>query len=137
MSDERHHPIHGQYTTGTEAASWLPHRYLVFMIIANSATTLMYLVGAEDIRRKIPEIPQWSFPVLIVGAILNLVFAIALLRWKKWGFWGFVATSVVIFLVNLSLGFTLGPALVGLLGVAILYGVLHIGKERQGWSQLD
>ena len=107
------------------------------MIIANSATALMYLVGAEDIRRKIPEIPQWSFPVLIVGAILNLVFAIALLRWKKWGFWGFVATAMVLFFVNLSLGFALGPALVGLLGVAILYGVLHIGKERQGWSQLD
>ena len=107
------------------------------MIIANSATALMYLVGAEDIRREIPDIPQWSFPVLIVGAILNLVFAIALLRWKEWGFWGFVATSVVIFLVNLSLGFSFGRALVGLLGVAILYGVLHIGKERKGWSQLD
>ena len=111
--------------------------YLVFMIIANSATALMYLVGAEDIRREMPEISQWSFPVLIVGAILNLVFAIALLRWKEWGFWGFVATSVVIFLVNLSLGFSFGRALVGLLGVAILYGVLHIGKERKGWSQLD
>jgi hypothetical protein len=111
--------------------------YLVFMIIANSATALIYLVGAEDIRRKIPNIPEWSFPVLIAGTILNLVFAIALLRWKKWGFWGFVATAVVLFFVNLSLGFALGPALVGLLGVAILYGVLHIGKERQGWSQLD
>ena len=68
---------------------------------------------------------------------MNLVFAIALLRWKEWGFWGFVATSVVIFFVNLSFGFSLGRALLGLLGVANLYGVLHIGKERQGWSQLD
>ncbi|HEY8871541.1 MAG TPA: hypothetical protein VIM52_00810 [Stellaceae bacterium] len=129
------------YTANTPPALKQRHgcltAYLVFMIIANSATALMYLVGAEDIRRKIPEIPQWSFPVLIVGAILNLVFAIALLRWKKWGFWGFVATAMVLFFVNLSLGFALGPALVGLLGVAILYGVLHIGKERQGWSQLD
>jgi hypothetical protein len=179
--------------------------YLVFMIIANSATSLIYLTGSESIRlgtkadkmtahhtgktytfdeikamheqaksqgmllgqqdlqgfTRIMQVndPQndWSqgllpdnwagnvsrkinnlaFPVLIVGAVCNLVCAIALLRWKKWGFWGFVGSASVVFVVNLTIGLGLVPALSGLLGVVILYGVLHIGKERKGWSQLE
>ena len=107
------------------------------MIIANSATALIYLVGSEGIRRNVPNMPEWSFPVLIVTGIFNLVCAIALFRWRKWGFWGFVGSGAVGFWVNLSIGLPPGYALGGLLGVAILYGVLHIGKERKGWSQLD
>jgi hypothetical protein len=111
--------------------------YLVFMIVANSASTLVYLVGSEAVRRNTPNMPAWAFPVLIVLGIFNLVCAIALFRWKKWGFWGFVASAVIAFAVNLSIGIAPGFALVGLLGVAILYGVLHIGKEEKGWPQLD
>jgi len=107
------------------------------MIIANSATALIYLVASEAIRRNVPNMPEWALLVLIAGSIFNLVCAIALLRWKKWGFWGFVVSTVVIFVVNISIGVGVGSTLVGLLGVAILYGVLHIGKETKGWSQLD
>jgi len=111
--------------------------YLALLIIANSATGLIYLVASESIRRNAPNLPEWALPVLIVGSIVNLVCGVALLKWKKWGFWGFAASGVVIFVVNVSAGFGVGSALVGLLGVAILYGVLHIGKETKGWSQLD
>jgi hypothetical protein len=111
--------------------------YLIFMIIANSATGLVYLLGSESIRRAIPTTPGWIFPVVIAEAILNLVFAVALLRWKEWGFWGFAFSSVAIFFVNLAAGFGVGTALFGLLGVPILYGVLHIGGATKGWPQLD
>lgn len=110
--------------------------YLVFMIVANSASALIYLLGSETIRRNVPNMPEWAFPVLIVMGIFNLVCAVALFRWKKWGFWGFVASAVVTFFLNLRIGLGLGSALFGLLGVAILYGVLHIGNENKGWSQL-
>ena len=106
--------------------------YLVFIIVGNSATALIYLLGSENIH-----MPKWAFPVMIVAGIFNLVCAIALFRWKKWGFWGAVASGVVVFFINLSIGVQPGFALAGLLGVAILYGVLHIGKENKGWSQLD
>jgi len=111
--------------------------YLVFMIIANSASALIYLVGSEGIRRNLPNMPEWAFPVLIVGGIFNLSCAIALFRWKKWGFWGFVASAVTVSFVNLYIGLAPSSALGGLVGVAFLYGVLRIGKEREGWSQLD
>jgi len=130
-----------QYTPNQPLAQKQRHgcftAYLVFMIVANSASTLVYLVGSEAIRRNTPNMPAWAFPVLIVLGIFNLVCAIALFRWKKWGFWGFVTSAVIAFAVNLSIGIAPGFALVGLLGVAILYGVLHIGDERKGWSQLD
>jgi hypothetical protein len=74
---------------------------------------------------------------LAAAGLVNVLCAVALLRWKKWGFWGFVASAVAIFIVNLSIG--LGPSSVlgGAVGVAVLYGVLQIGKENKGWPQLE
>jgi hypothetical protein len=111
--------------------------YLVLAIIANSATALLYLFGAGAIKRGTPDMPDWSFPVLIVLVLFNLACAIALLRWKKWGFWGLVASAAITLGVNLTIGLGLSSAIVGFLGVILLYGVLHIGKENKGWPQLD
>jgi hypothetical protein len=109
---------------------------LVLMIVANSAIALVYLIGGSATKEFLPGMPLWVLVVLGMGCIFNLVCAIALLQWKKWGFWGFVASSIVALCLYLSLG--LGPlSLLGLLGLAVLYGVLHIGKENKGWPQLD
>ena len=110
--------------------------YLVLAIIANSATALLYLFGAGAIKRATPNIPDWAFPVLIVLVLFNLACAIALLRWKKWGFWGLVASAALTLVVNLTIGLGLSSAIVGL-GVILLYGILHIGKGNKGWPQLD
>jgi hypothetical protein len=107
------------------------------MIVANSATALMYLLGSDAIRRTIPDAPGWAFPVLIVFLVFNLVCAIALFQWKKWGFWGFCVSSVVALIVNLVIGLGIGSALGGIIGLALTYGVLQIGKENKGWPQLD
>src|SRR6266478_76589 len=111
--------------------------YLVLAIIANAATALLYLFGAEAIKRSTPNIPDWAFPVLIVLVLFNLACAIALLRWKRWGFWGLVASAAVTLGVNPTIGLGLSSAIVGFLGVIVLYGVLHIGKDNKGWLQLD
>jgi len=111
--------------------------WLVLMIVANSATALMYLFGSEAIRRALPSAPGWVFPVLGVFALFNLVCSVALLQWKKWGFLGFSVSSVVTLAVNLSMGLGLVPALGGLLGLLVLYGVLQIGRENKGWPQLE
>jgi len=74
---------------------------------------------------------------------------------KKWGFWGYCASSIAGLAINLLIntggavqipGGT-SQALVGsisiiisvaavILGILILFGVLHIGKENKGWRQL-
>ncbi|MBE3115530.1 MAG: hypothetical protein IMZ59_08460 [Actinobacteria bacterium] len=135
--------------------------WLVLIIIVNSVTALGYLMYlllgrgmiSQMLQIQMPQsqmlqiqmllnIPAWIFPVSIVFSIFNVVCAIVLLRWKKWGFWGFCATSVAMLVVNLSfVSRGIGPVLVsvltGLLGVLVLFGVLHIGdKENKGWPQL-
>lgn len=74
---------------------------------------------------------------MIVLSLLNLVCAIVLFHWKKWGFWGFCVSSVIGLVVNLQIGLGIGPAIIGLVGVLLLYGVLHIGKKNKGWPQLE
>ena len=72
-----------------------------------------------------------------MGGILNIVCAVALFQWKKWGFFGFVATSILALGLNLTIGLNIFQVILGLAGIAILYGVLQIGNERKGWTQLE
>ena len=111
--------------------------YLVVMIIANSLTALLYPFGAAAIKQRIPNIPNWAFPVLIAIAAVNVICAFALFRWKKWGFWGFAISTGIVFALNLAIGLSVASAIGGLVGVAVLYGALHIGKENKGWPQLN
>jgi hypothetical protein len=111
--------------------------WLVLMIVANAATAVLYLIAGAAFRQKLPNAPDWVLPVLIGMGVVNVVCAVGLFRWKKWGFYGFLVTSVMAFAVNLMLGLGIARALLGLVGVAILYGVLQIGTENKGWPQLE
>jgi len=111
--------------------------WLILMIIANSLTSLAFLMGSQSVRLKFPMAPPWAFPVLGVLGVINLVCAIALFKWKKWGFFGFAASSTVAFIVNLMVGVPILQALLGILGFVILFAVLQIGKENKGWAQLE
>jgi len=102
--------------------------YLVFAIIVNAGVALYYVF--EGLA---------AFPIgaiFVVLLIFNIIWLIALFKWKKWGFWGAVVCVIVGVCLNLYLG--LGPvSFSGLVGLAVLYGVLQIGKENKGWPQLD
>jgi hypothetical protein len=106
--------------------------YLIFMIVVNSIIVVTY--GAMAIRAM--PTPANIFPGLVyimgLAGILNIVFAVALLAWKKWGFYGFCASAAIIFVINLVIGINPIMAFVGLIGPAILYGVLQIGGDRKG-----
>ncbi len=110
--------------------------YLVFLIIVNSAMTLMYLFGSEWLRRNGANTPDWAFWALAIAGVVNVISAVALLRWKRWGFWLFVASAVAGLAVNLSIGLTQG-IFGAVVGIAVLYAVLHIGKERKAWPRLE
>ena len=111
--------------------------YLIFMLLANSVTALLFLFGGAGFRERMVDMPQWAFPLLGAFGLLNLVCVIALLKWKRWGFWGFCVSALVVFILNTILGLPISQSLGGLIGVAILFGVLHIGIETKGWTQLD
>jgi hypothetical protein len=109
--------------------------YLVFVIIVNSAMALVYLFGSEWLRRNGAQTPSWAFWALAIAGVVNVIAAVALLRWRRWGFWLFVASALAGLAVNLSIGMPQG-IFGAVVGIAILYGVLHIGKERKAWPRL-
>ncbi|MBI4843431.1 MAG: hypothetical protein HY809_03795 [Nitrospirae bacterium] len=114
---------------------WCLTAYLVLMIVGNSVSALQYMLGSDSTRKMLHDAPGWTLPVLIFILLFNLVCVIALFQWKKWGFWGFCVSNVVSLEVLPSIG--LDSVLVSVFGIALLYGVLHIGKENKGWPQLD
>ena len=124
MTDEKHR--HGCLTA-----------FLIVGIIANIAAALFYSLGSKLVRYNSPNLPAWSLPTLAVIGLCNVVFFIALFLWKKWAFYAFIASAVVTFIINLSIGENPIASLFGLCGVAILYGVLQIGGVNKGWTQLE
>ncbi len=111
--------------------------WLVLMIIANSATAVIYLIDSAAIKSNLPIAPAWTLPTLAVASLANVVFAVALFYWKKWAFFGFVGTSIIALVINLTIGQNIAHLLLGVLGVVTLYAVLQIGKEKRGWTQLE
>ncbi len=110
--------------------------YLILMLLANSGLMVVYSMAALSGQGP-ANIPEWAFPVLAVAGLLNVIFSIALFRWKKWGFWGYVVLSLLVLGINLKIGLGIGPSVTGLTGIAILFGVLQIGNDKSGWKQLD
>jgi hypothetical protein len=119
----------GEVKTGKQRHGCLT-AWLVFSIVG-------YLSLIFIPNNFFPVPPGWYFPMLIVINLTYLVCAIALYQWKKWGFWVYCGSSVVGAVVNILAGFENGPSLIGLIFPLLLFGVLHIGKENKGWSQLE
>lgn len=126
--------------------------FLIFMIGVNSLGVLRDLFMNSQAMSNIQQ-PTWASTLGIVCSVFNVICAIALFRWKKWGFWGLLASCIVgVFLtvstglrsaeslgvgIGVSFGTLIFVSLVPIGGIAILYYVLHIGKENKGWPQLD
>jgi hypothetical protein len=111
--------------------------WIIFMIVINSLAALIYLLGAESFTRTYPSAPEGSFLVFVVLALFNVICASALFNWKKWGFWGFLFSTICAFIANLLIGLGIGRSLIGLVGIIFLYALLKMGKDKNAWTQLE
>ena len=111
--------------------------FLVLMVLSNTLTALVYLLSGETIAANFPGASPLAFVALGVLCLINLVFAWALFRWKKWGFYGFVATGLLVLPINLFIGVGIAQSLFGFTGVAILYWTLQMGQGRKAWPHLE
>jgi len=113
--------------------------WLILMIIANSLTAILYLFASEMITKNLPG--DVSTPMIILLGIIgigNVIFSVLLFQWKKFGFWGFIVTSIGALIINLTIGLGIGQSLFGLVGIAVLYGVLQIKKDNvTAWENLE
>jgi hypothetical protein len=76
-------------------------------------------------------------PILIFAGLANLVFAVALLHFQKWGFWGLVATGFSALIVQINLGVaTVFTVLLTVFSLSILLGLLRPGGQDDAWYKL-
>ena len=112
--------------------------WLVLMAAGNTLTALVY---ADLTVVGLPQVPAfreaWTAPVLGALGVANVVFAIALLRWKRWGFYGFAATTVAAFCVNITIGLNPLLAATVLIAPALLYALLMVGGDQSAWRLMS
>lgn len=65
--------------------------------------------------------PGWIVFCLGLIAVLNFVLLLYIWQWKMWAFQASVASTVLVFILNLVGGTAFWAALLGFLGVIILY----------------
>jgi hypothetical protein len=106
-------------------------------MVGNSAVALMYLLRSGRALMHYRISAEWAIPILVVLAVANVNCAVALFCWKKWGFWGICVTSVLAIPLSRVVDAGQPLKLSGLVGIFLLYGVLHMGTKNQGWSQLE
>jgi len=111
--------------------------YLILMIVVGILGAAIYFLAGNGVAQGNPEIPARLRPVFGIINLFMAGSAVALWKWKKWGFWAFVSIGILGGLLNSYLSRSIVPMIFVPIGVLIMYGILHIGKENQGWKQLD
>jgi hypothetical protein len=112
--------------------------WLILMIIVNALGAIVCLLRSVWWARLITHTVNWFLPLMLVATLINvggLVCAIALLRWKKWGFYGYLVLKVIDIVGGVLLGNV--SAAFGVIGIAILFGLLHIGGPDKAWYNLE
>jgi len=112
--------------------------WLIFMIIVNSLIAITYLFASNFILNTLPNVSKTIIVLLGTFSVVNVIFSVMLLQWKKIAFWGFIGTSIVALVINLSIGMGIGQSLFGLVGIGVLYGILQIKKNNvTTWKNLE
>ena len=110
---------------------------LVLKLLLSFATTVRYL-GQPGRLAAVQSVHPWLYLSLILASSADFVFTVALIRWKKWGFYGFCVLAVYVACLNLSLHVKATAVIEGILGPVLLYGALQLGPEgEKGWPQLE
>ena len=110
--------------------------WLIFIIVVSALSAIATPISMSRLAQAGLHPSPLVTIVLVLCALANIGFAIALFRFLKIGFYGFVVTAVIALVANLALGLGIGQAVFGLVGIAILYGVLNIGGPEKAWPRL-
>lgn len=113
--------------------------WLIFMIIVNALVSVVYLLATDLVVQSFGgPVPHSLIYLLGALGIANIICAVLLFQWRKVGFWGVVATYLGAFTINLIIGIDIFQSLIGLVGIAVLYIILHIKKKNvSSWESLE
>lgn len=76
--------------------------WLSLMIFGNFLYGLTFALGPDSLLRNLPNLTHEEFRVLGVAALANVVFAVLIWNWRRLGFWGIIATTLLAFVINFS-----------------------------------
>lgn len=116
------------------AAPGLPGRggclrlWLAFMIVGYALGILHVLLFRDRLQAMRPDVPTVYFDVMLAAGMLNISCVVALLRGRRWGFYGIALLSLGIAVYNYALGLQLQQSIQVLLGFLLLAGVLAISR---------
>ena len=105
------------------------HRLLSAYLVIASAFSALLLLGV------VGGIAGENTPFYLFVVVTSLASLRALWRWRKWGFYIWVATSFVqmLWVGGITTSF-ISPSFYS---SVILYVLLQIGGEKKGWTQLE
>ena len=84
-----------------------------------------------------PNAPDWLIYIHAFCATLNVVCAIALFRWKRWGFYGTLLSATILASMGAVLHYRRVDLMGSFLTVSVLYFVLRFFGKITTWSQLE
>jgi hypothetical protein len=124
---------------GTKQRHGCVTAWLLMMIIFNSLGVVYNFFANKMIANNLPNNPPpFMFYLLGTIGIANVFFAIQMMQWKKYAFWGFAITACGTLVINLVIGLNIVQALGGIIGIMILYGVFQIKKDNiTAWENLE
>lgn len=99
---------------------WLT-AFLILMFIANPFTAFTYFSNPEMIIQAYPKMTTGILYFMGAISIVNLVLAIGVWMWKKWGVFGFYGVVVIAFCINIYVGIGIVGSLSGLIGAVIIF----------------
>ncbi len=113
--------------------------WLVLEIISNLYVSILYLVSASHYREWLALFPKPLLTINEIMLILNIVFYILLLWWKKIGFWGISVLTLVSMVLNISYGFNVAfSIIVGFSSIIILFAILQIKRNGvSAWNNME
>lgn len=126
----------GSLSTPTYRRPLLLTAYLIVSLVSNILSTFLHLIAGDMVLYSLPTDARWITPALACMGLLNIVCIVGLFRWKKWGFWGMVLSSILVGMINFHIGLAPSKVAPGLAGSLILYALLHRGQDRKAWPRL-
>jgi hypothetical protein len=112
---------------------------LIFMMMANSASVILYLFATEFISKTLSiEISVSDKIFLSLFQIANFISCILLFQWKRIGFWLYIVTNVATVVLSIYQGKGISQLWSALFGIALLFGVMQIATKNRKttWEEL-
>jgi uncharacterized membrane protein SpoIIM required for sporulation len=112
--------------------------WLVLGVIFGPIAGLMCFATPYSIAQYYPKASYSSIMSMGIISLADTVACILMLCWKKIGFWLWLGLSVVSIIISIGVGISIGYILSSFVGIAIMWGILHIRKNgKTTWEQLE